>query len=575
MWYPTLSEQQTSRQMTETFKGYNHNIRIGNGEFYDMKNMTSTHFPVLSPRDRRGIYAEPEKLNGIIAKDELCYVDGSDFIVGEERVAMELSDSTKTLVSFGAYVIILPDKKYINTADLTDFGNIEETMTTSGKVTFQLSRIDGSEYEDITVADKAPASPANLALWIDTSSVPHALKQYSESTSTWVVIATTYIKISAPGIGIPFEVYDGVTIDGITVEALKDLNATFTIQAKGDDYIVVTGIADEVLEQEDPITIKRAMPTMDFLTEANNRLWGCRYGEALNGEQVNEIYACKLGDFKNWNCFMGVSTDSYAASCGTDGPFTGAITHMGYPLFFKESCLHKVYGSYPANYQIQVTECRGVQEGCGESLAIVNEILYYKARSAICAYDGSLPVEIGSQLGEERYSEALAGAHRNKYYLCMKDSEGKKNLFVYDTAKGLWHKEDDEDIIHFCPSRDEMYYIADGKIKTMLGSGTLETEPIEWMVETGLLGTSMIDKKYISKITVRMSLELGAEAIFELMYDSSGSWEHVATMAGTSLRSFSVPIRPRRCDHFKLRIRGKGGAKIFSWAKTYEQGSDI
>ena len=76
-----------------------------------------------------------------------------------------------------------------------------------------------------------------------------------------------------------------------------------------------------------------------------------------------------------------------------------------------------------------------------------------------------MPTEIGSQLGEERYAEAVAGAHRNKYYLCMKDSEGKKNLFVYDTAKGLWHKEDDEDIAHFCTSRDEMYYIADGKIK--------------------------------------------------------------------------------------------------------------
>ena len=56
---------------------------------------------------------------------------------------------------------------------------------------------------------------------------------------------------------------------------------------------------------------------------------------------VNELYACKLGDFKNWNCFLGISTDSYVASVGTDGPWTGAVTYLGNPIFFKETCLHK------------------------------------------------------------------------------------------------------------------------------------------------------------------------------------------------------------------------------------------
>ena len=45
-------------------------------------------------------------------------------------------------------------------------------------------------------------------------------------------------------------------------------------------------------------------------------------------------------------------------------------------------------------------------------------------------------------------------------------------------------------------------------------------------------------------------------------------------MTGTSLRSFSVPIRPKRCDHMKLKIVGKGDAKIYSITKTIEQGSE-
>ena len=43
----------------------------------------------------------------------------------------------------------------------------------------------------------------------------------------------------------------------------------------------------------------------------------------------------------------------------------------------------------------------------------------------------------------------------------------------------------------------------------------------------------------------------------------------------TKLRSFSVPLRPRRCDHFRLRIVGEGDAKIYSISKTIEQGGDL
>ena len=56
MKLPKLKEIKTSRQMVDVFKGYNRNLRIGDGEFFDMKNMTSDHYPVLSPRGKRGFY---------------------------------------------------------------------------------------------------------------------------------------------------------------------------------------------------------------------------------------------------------------------------------------------------------------------------------------------------------------------------------------------------------------------------------------------------------------------------------------------------------------------------------------
>lgn len=603
MYLPSLNEINTSRDIVEIFKGYNHNMRINNGEFYDMKNLTSSYYPTISPRGKRGVYTIPTSeigIQGIIAKDTLCWVDGRDFYINGDKVEMQLSESPKSLVAMGAYVIIMPDKKWVNTLkeekDGDRWGYIENKVTVPSEhnsITFEMCRMDGASLENITSGGTAPSDPNNLDYWIDTSSDTHSLKQWNAATATWTAIATTYIKISSPGIGRGFSKGDGITISGLKnstllnedgtsigggYEDIKNIDGSFIIWSLSEDFIVIVGIIDRTLAITNEVTISRTMPEMDYITESSNRLWGCRYGLNANGEVVNEIYACKLGDFKNWNCFTGVSTDSYVASCGTDGVWTGAVTHLGYPVFFKEGFLHKVYGNFPSNFQIQTTACRGVERGSHKSLSIVNETLYYKSTSGICAYDGSLPQEVSYAFGTERFCDAVAGSCENKYYISMKSMQTDKYvLMVYDTAKRMWHKEDDTQAKDFCSCRGEMYYIdaIDGKIKTMLGSGELDTNPVEWMAETGILGTDMPDKKYISRLTVRMMLTVGARVNFFAQYDSTGSWEHLGTMTGRTLKSFTVPIRPKRCDHLRLRIVGKGEAKIYSIVKAVEQGSDF
>lgn len=637
MKLPELSELNTSREMIDAFGGYNHNLRIKDGEFYDMTNLTADDYPVLSPRHKRGIYESPRKPMAMLAKDALCYVDGGSLsfnggalYINKNKienftlntVCNNCSDRykcgkyevggicKKTLLSMGAYIIILPDKKYINTTNYSDCGKIESSLSlpysyemsgdgnlTDQKVTFSLCKLDGTKFEnpdgsEIPIRDTAPEAPENYSYWIDTSGETHVLKQYSESSSQWTSVATSYIKISDPTadfIGAGFATGDGITISGIWGDgAPTELNSTMIARAVEKTYIVVTGIIDKVYEQagriqvgeygtqEDFITIERRMPNMDFVIESGNRLWGCRYGVSRDGKVVNEIYASKLGDFKNWNVFDGISTDSYVASLGTDGQFTGAVQHLGYPLFFKENCIHKVYGNYPANYQIQTTACRGVQKGCEKSLAIVNETLFYKSRSSVCAYDGSLPQEVSSALGDVSYSDAVAGSLGNKYYISMKDESGKYHLFVFDTAKGMWHREDDTQAVEFCTCRGDLYFIdyANNQIKTVRGSGTLDTSAISWEAVTGLIGTDSPDKKYISRMDVRLSLGLGTKVTFYAEYDSSGVWEFLHTLEGTTLRTFPFPIRPKRCDHMRLKVVGTGEAKIYSICKTIEQGSD-
>ena len=605
MRYPTLEKQDTTRQMIDVFGGYNHNLRINEGEFYDMKNLTSTHYPILSPRPQRGVEVNTygEKL-GLIAKDSLGYIEGGKFYLNKYEIAdLEINPSAvaekTSIVSMGAYVIIIArdedgdivDKKWVNTNPTVDiegnssweFGNIDVEITSKDQTNVRYDPCD-AEGKDLVIVDSKDTK-TNGAVYIDKTGGKTTFMQYSESSEMWSPMPTTYVRIAWPGVGTSFNQYDGVLIDGISVAKkegehpeIEDLNGKVSIiQAKTDGWIVVTGILPETTFSTSIVTIKREMPLMDFLVESGNRLWGCRYGKALNGEIVNKIYASKLGDFKNWFCYMEISTDSYDVSLGTDGQFTGAITYLDHPIFFKENCMHKVYGKFPSNFQVQTTPCRGVQKGCHNSLAIVNETLFYKSRSAVCAYDGSLPAEVSSDLGDVQYSNAVACSHGNKYYISMTDDGEKYHLFVYDASKGLWHKEDNLQVKSFCSCRGELYYIEHGsnQIKTMLGSGTKDTTPVEWMAETGIIGTDSPDKKYISRLNIRMALEKGAKVNIFIQYDSVGWFEHIVSLRGNSLRSFSIPIRPQRCDHLRLRIEGVGEAKVYSITKTIEEGSDI
>ena len=562
--------------MIDIFRGYNHNLRVSDGEFYEMENMTSDFYPVLSPRGKRGVYKTVDGLTGIIAKNKLCYTVGSRFVIGNTVVEMGLDPGTdKELVSMGAYVIILPDKKYINTMNTKDRGDIEASFVSGAAVTFRLCSITGEVITPATVAAKAPENPANGALWMDTSSKPNALKQYSESSGSWVSVASTYLRVECAGIGANFKQYDAVEISGVKSAKLQDINASMVIWDKGDDYVVVSGIVDETIRQEEAIKLERRMPTMDFVIESENRLWGCRYGMNRKGEIVNEIYASKLGDFKNWSCYMGLSTDSYTASCGTDGAFTGAVAYMGNPVFFKENCLHKVYGNYPANFQIQTTACRGVQKGSGKSLAIVNEVLYYKAGTAVCSYDGSIPTEISYCLGTEQYREAVGGALGNKYYISMLDSGGHANLFVWDTAKKLWHREDDFRAALMESIGGTLYAMEDGtgKIWDMTNAGDNPEEEVRWSVSTGEIGLEMPDMKYLARMIIRMSLEPGTEVRIYARYDFSQDWEPLFAVRSTRLRSFDIPVRAKRCDYMQLKIDGDGPGKIYSITKTIQQGS--
>lgn len=410
-------------------------------------------------------------------------------------------------------------------------------------------------------------------------------------------ISTVYVKIAATGIGSGLKQYDTVQISGLqadsevqrTIDQVAALNGSYIVYYAGENYIVVAGILSDSQTglADTTVRIDRAVPAMDFIVESNNRLWGCFYG-LRDGETVNEIYASALGDFRNWNRFMGNSQDSYTASVGTDGAFTGAITQRGYPVFFKENFIHKVSGQSPSSFSINTTVCRGVQRDSWRSLCVVNEAIYYKSRKNVMMYDGSMPVSVSEQLGDILYSDARAGVLGNKYYISMKDKQDAWNQFVYDTKMGTWYKEDAFRALGYGSVEDELFAIDEenNTLVAITGSMGQVEQLIEWSATFGLHGAEygrggyggriradITNRSYMSRFVLRISIEKGTTIYLDIQYDD-GDWERMGEIKGTKMDSYLIPVVPKRCDHLRFRVTGKGKMRIYSISRKIEEGGE-
>ena len=588
-FYPKLKQGRTTRVMIDAFLGYNHNPKIADGEFYETLNLSNRYYPLLATRQKRGLLNRTfTNLQAVIAKDALYWVDnGTLYANGYATGLTGLQTERETqLVSMGAYICVFPDKKYINTQDLTDYGSMGADWSYTGSVTYTMCHSDGEYYTNVVKTDTEPEDPDNGEIWIDT--VDGNVKEYSAYTQSWVIIETVYTRVDFLSMGqvsSAFKEYDGVEISGLYYD---DLNGSKILYAVGGDqntsydYVVLVGIQEEQYTQTGAtVRISRKVPDMDYVCEAQNRLWGCFYGN--DGTQnLNEIYCCALGDFRNWSQYLGVSTDSWRGSRGSDGPFTGCINYLGTPTFFKENVIHPVSVSSVGAHQIDDIPARGVQQGSHKSLAIVNETLYYKARAGIMAYQGGMPVDVGAPLGEERYYSAVAGVFGQNYYISMKDSSNAWHFFKYDVRKGLWMHEDNLHAEMFARVDDSLYVQYQNKLLDINGAQGTAEDDFEWEAVTGIQyyeqnvrGQGMVPVRYLSHYSIRLNMPLNSTMRIDFEYDSSGIWTHYADIKLPTTGTATIPVRPRRCDHLRMRLRGKGEMKIYSIARILEQGSDV
>ncbi len=591
MHYPTLKTISATREAVAAFGGLNRGADIAPGEFSQMENFTADSYPLAATCLAPKPYLTPIP-QGVLAKGELCHVTNNLLYVGEKAYDVGLTDGEKKLISMGAYILILPDKIHFNTADPTDFGHIEQVVT---EPQWRLDPCDSQGKYRIPdyVSKTKPENPDEGDLWYDFSGKLPRLKVYNATTQTWGP-AQGYVRLELQNGGNPKWPYDSyftdcfVTGDRVQLQIMgdslvDDMGQPLRTPSQQEEVleraiwglageaellvlsglcVVIPGMLPEAIYLGNTLRFSNPMPQMDFLFECGNRMWGCRYG-MQNGKFVNEIYASRLGDFRSWTAFQGVSTDAYTASVGTDGPFTGAMNYLGYPLFFKENYVHRVYGSYPAEYRIQTTPCQGVAPGCAGSLCMLGDTALYLGRNGVCAYDGAMPSLISQKLGQLS-GPGVAGVLGHKYYLSTPDG-----FYVYDSRRRLWHRRETIGATTFTAWDGKLYYIDPGQKALMQVDGGQPCVGLR--MTTGILAGTQ--QQRIRSICLRYSLQGQARVMVE--YDSDGQWHLAGVLTRKNPGWAHLPLKPRRCDHFRLRIEGQGSFTLHSIIKTVEKGSDL
>lgn len=514
---PKYSDRIT--QITQTvFKGLDFRSAACDGAICNMSNMCGDEYPLIVSRQPRKTLLRVEKPNGIYAHDGLYYVDGDGFYALVDGNGVKkgiVTDSRKQFANLGAYIVIFPDKAYYNVLT-DDFGSLEAEW--QGTASFA----DGS---------------------------------FADEEADGCRIVTN-------GAAFPFAVGDCVEISGADNDTNNQSIIIREISSDGKSL----GFYENSFEtaENQTLKIKRNVPDMDFVCENENRIWGCK---------GDEIYASKPGDIFNWNVFDGIASDSYAVSVGSAGDFTACTSYLGYPIFFKENQIYKVYGSKPSDFQVMSSATSGVTRGSDRSLAIAGEILYYLSNVGVMAYSGGIPQRVSAQLGTVAYRSAVAGSDGSRYYISMSDHRGVSHLFCYNTDVRQWYEEDEKNVVGFAFDRQLVMMDSAGSIISLRDNEPDES-PIKSMCEFADFVEESPNKKTTAKILIRTELEAGTAVTVQISFDG-GEYETVRTITAPQKRSYYLPILVRRCDRFRIRFRGCGTWKLYALTRECSDGSSI
>lgn len=492
------SEKNQMRQQVLEWHGVQYGRTVQDGELKESLNLSSREYPAMSQRLGRktiGGYTAPTVA---FAKDKLTVVDGTDLYY-DGTIVGQVSPGEKQIVQVNSKVCVFPDMVYYDT-DREVFGTMAvDVSIPAGKAEF-------TERELTVTAD------------------PMEGKTMEDL----------------------FSVNQAVEISGASIQ---ENNKTIIVRAVSGNKLTFYADSFTAGTSSTEVRIKRNMPELLYVCEAKNRLWGV---------DETTIWASALGDPLTFYNYDGLSTDSYAVSLGTTGRFTGICGYGSNVLIFEENALHKLIGSEPTEYAIYDYTVPGVQKGSHKSLQVVNEVLYYKGAAGVYAYTGAAPSLSSEVFGTRLFDSARAGTDGQQYYISMRDSAaGTWGLWVLDTLRGIWLREDDTHALDFFRMGSTLCFLSSDGTMMETGQDDSGEGRMEWMAELAPFDWTTPERKQYTRLYVQAELDTGAYVRVEVREDG-GPWRQVCVHHAEHRKNIAFPIAPNRCDQLQVRLSGKG-----------------
>ena len=169
-------------------------------------------------------------------------------------------------------------------------------------------------------------------------------------------------------------------------------------------------------------------------------------------------------------------------------------------------------------------------------------------------------------------------------WLSVLDENNDPVLMTYDGETGLWHMEDDLRILAFAKADTALYALDDaGQVWILAGSDTgaydgedaANETMIPWMMETGDLEMSFMERVRVQKILVRAKAANRARCRVIVTYDDRDEETAAAWTGQLSAYAREIAIVPHRCDHMRIRLEGEGDVTIMNLNYLFKPGTMI
>lgn len=337
----------------------------------------------------------------------------------------------------------------------------------------------------------------------------------------------------------------------------------------------------EYNREMETLKIKIPVPELDYICEKDNRLWG------VSNKADNEVYDPETGEYRHYTSrvlyasalglphrffdFDGTAADSFQVAVASEGDFTGIIGYSDSVVAMKEDKVYRVFGDYPAAYQMYEYTIPGCAKGSHASLQIIGEILYYAGRNGIYAYDGAAPHLMSYPLGDVTYEDAVAGTDGVRYYLSAK-AGGTWDLFVYDTVHGIWTREDETQAVGFALVDGTLYLAAGNKIYKLEQEDGSET--VQWSARFEALKEGTLQRKRWKWLRLRICLEDGAW--MKVYYTPDNGEKTLAEqLSGAGTYTVSLPLTPMRCDRLTIDLEAQGRGQVQAMERAFYLGSKV